>query len=260
MAADDVQGVHQGRVLDTGVPVGRKVIDVEEPLSRGLFRGAAAGRLRAFEIDGVYHDQPAVQAFQGKSDRVEGGEGGQQGAPLRQRFGRLARQRRLVEQGKPARPRQRNDGFVRAARLGRFRRVDDPHEQACAVRRFGYPDHAALNGQRTGGQGLRHPGFGQRGRTGKGDGETRQRFRNGVQPGIGLSRQFRWRHPGQQGSGQTLQQGAWQAFGDDAERGVFFIVASVRRDPRQQPARFPGSADAAAPPAPPRPGIRPGTD
>ena len=204
MASDEFQRILKCRVFDTAVPVGRPVIDIEQPMPRGSFGRSAADCPRPFEIDGIDDDQAAVQAFQGESHRVESGERRQQRALLRQRFGGPARQRCLVEQGEPARPRQRDGRLLRLAcvrllrlacvhlvRLVRLvRAVHDTHVQACAGRRLGYPYHAAPYGQGAGGQGLRQTGSGQCGRPRKGDRETRQGLRNGRQPGIGLFREF----------------------------------------------------------------------
>ena len=87
MAAHDVQGIRQRRVLGVCIPVDRQVIDIEEALPRDLFGRAAAGRPRAFEIRIVDQGQLAVQAFQSESNRMKGGERRQQTPLLRQRFG-----------------------------------------------------------------------------------------------------------------------------------------------------------------------------
>ena len=238
MASDDFQGVRQSRVLDTGIPVHRQVVDVEKPLSGRSFGRAAAGCPLAFEIRIIDHGQPAVEAFQGEGNRVERGERRPQQALLRQCFGRSARKGHLVEQGEPACPRQRYQGFVRAACLGKFRGVDHVHEQACAARR-GYPYDAAPHGQRARGQGLRQTGFGQRGRAREAAYKTRKRVGSGDQRGIGLFRQFGWMDLGQQRCRQSFQQGARQSLGDHPERGVLvMVVLFVRRDARQQPPLF----------------------
>ena len=105
-ASDDLQGLREGRVPGAGVPVERQVIEVEESLPGGLFRRAAAGRLRALEIRDIHGRQPAVVAFESESGRVEGGERGLQRSLLRQSPGRLAGHCRLAEEGQPARPGQ----------------------------------------------------------------------------------------------------------------------------------------------------------
>ena len=238
MAADDLQGVRQSRVLDIGIPVGRPVVDIEESLPGRFLGRAAAGDPGALEIRIVDHGQPAVEAFQGERDRVKGGEGRQQQALPHQRLGRLARYLRLVQQGEPARPRQRYGRFVGAARPGELRLVDHVHEQARAARRLGHPHHAAPHGQRAGGQRLGRAGLGQRGLARKVADETRQLVGDGDQPRIDLLRQLFRISLGQQGCRQALQHGARQSLGDQAEPRVLAVALLVRRDTRQQPARF----------------------
>ena len=71
MAADDPQGVPQCRVLDISIPVGRPVVDIEEPLpSRRLGRAPAGGPL-PFQVRVINHGQPAVEAFQVECDRMK---------------------------------------------------------------------------------------------------------------------------------------------------------------------------------------------
>ena len=82
--ADDLQGIDQSRVLGPVIPVDRQVIDVEEPLPRRLSRRAATRCPGELEIRIIDHRQSSVEAFQGKSDRVKGGECRQQHALLRQ--------------------------------------------------------------------------------------------------------------------------------------------------------------------------------
>ena len=236
--SDRLQGVRQRRVLDTGIPVNRQIIDVEEPLPRSSLDRAAARGPRALEIRVIGHGQLAVQALQGEGNRVKGRERREQDALLCQCLGGPARECRLVEQDEPARPRQRYHRFVRAARLDDFRLVDQIHVEAGAARRFGYPYDAALYGQRTGSRGPRRTGLGQRGRTRKAARKTRECVRNRGQPGVDLFRQLRRIDLGQHGSRQTFQNGARRSLGDQAERGVFLIAWSVRCDARQQPARF----------------------
>ena len=119
-----------------------------------------------------------------------------------------------------------------------FRLFENAHEQACAARRFGYPDHAAPYGERPRGHGLRQTGFRQRSRARKMARKARERVGNGGQPGIGLFRQLCRMNLGQQGCRQAFEESAGRSLGNQAERRVFVIVSFVRRDARHQPARF----------------------
>ena len=133
VAADYLEGVRQSRVLVIAIPLGRPVVDVEEPLPRRLLGRAAAGDPGALEIRIVDHGKPAVEALQGEGDSVKGGERRQQQALPHQRLGRRARHLRLAQEREPARPRQRDGGFVSAARPCEFRLVDHVHEEARAA-------------------------------------------------------------------------------------------------------------------------------
>ena len=238
MAADDLQGVRQGRILDIVTPVGRLVVDIEEPLPGRLLGRAAAGDPGALEIRIVDHGKPAVEALQGEGDRVKGGESRQQQALPHQRLGRLARHLRLAQEREPARPCQRYGGFVCAVRPGEFRLVDHVHEQAGPARRLGHPHHAAPHGQRAGSQRLGQAGLGQRGLARKVACETRQLVGNGDQPRVDLLRQLLRVSLGQQRCRQALEQSARQSLGHQAEPRVLAVALLVRRDTRQQPARF----------------------
>ena len=87
MAADDLQGIRQGRVLDPGNPVDGQVIDIEQPLPGSRFGGTPAGRPLAFEIRVISHREPAVKSFQVKGNCVKRGERRQQHALPRKCFG-----------------------------------------------------------------------------------------------------------------------------------------------------------------------------
>ena len=87
VAADDLKGIRQGRVLDPGNPVDGQVIDIEQPLPGSRFGRTAAGCPLAFEIRIISHREPAVKSFQVKGNRVKGGERRQQHTLPRQCFG-----------------------------------------------------------------------------------------------------------------------------------------------------------------------------
>ena len=74
-------------------------MDIEEALPGRLSRRAAARGPGELEIRVIDDRQSPVQAFQGESDRVKGGECRQQRALPRQRRGGPARNRGLFEQG-----------------------------------------------------------------------------------------------------------------------------------------------------------------
>ena len=80
MTADGLQGIRQSRVLDTGIPVERQVMDIEQPLSGRPFGRPVADCPLAFDIRVIDHGQPAVEALQGERSRVKRGERRQQHA------------------------------------------------------------------------------------------------------------------------------------------------------------------------------------